>query len=274
MQKTWLITGCSTGLGRSLAEVLRDKGSNVVATARRRETLNGLEGENVLLTELDVTRPDTIKAAVAATVERFGRIDVLVNNAGYGLLGAVEECSDEEARAVFDVNVFGLLTMLREVLPSMRAQGSGHVINLSSIVGLISFPGSGLYAATKHAVEALGESLYGELKPLGIKVTTIESGPFRTDFHGRSLTFAVNRWSEYEATAGKRRDAIAATYGRQAGDPVKAAEAMIAVTEMDEPPLRLPLGAIAYELAYDQLDKVRAEIQAFESLGKPTDFPS
>ena len=276
MAKTWFVTGCSTGFGRTLCEELLKGSDNVVATARQPSSVADLEASHpsrVRTLPLDVTDPLQCERAVAAARERFGRIDVLVNNAGYGLIGAVEEVSDKEVRKMFDVNLFGVMNVLRAALPSMRSQRSGHILNISSTAGLLAFPGSATYASTKHALEGLSEGLYYELEPLGIHVTLIEPGPFRTDFAGRSIAFAEQEIDDYRETGGKRRQAIRDYNGKQNGDPVAAVKAMIAVAEMKNPPLRLLLGNSAYDWFREKLDLLKREVDEGEPLGRPTDYP-
>lgn len=277
MSKIWFITGASKGFGRILTEELLKRGDRVVATARKPETLSDLVaqyGDNILALPCDVTCEPQVQAAVAAALATFGRIDVLVQNAGYGVIGAVEEVSDAEVRAMFDVNIFGVLTVLRHALPSMRAQKSGHILMISSMGGLCTYPGSATYSATKHALEALGKGLGGELAEHGIAVTNIEPGPFRTDFAGGSLVIAEHQIHDYDNSAGLRRTRIKAMDGQQAGDPIRAAHAMIALTELDNPPVHLPMGDMAYEEIYLMLDALRDEIKAHEPLGRPTDYPA
>jgi len=233
MPKVWFVTGASTGFGRILCEELLKTDAIVVATARKVADISDLAADPSRCRALvcDVTDPVQVEAAIQGALEAFGRIDVLVNNAGYGLIGAVEEVSDQEVRQMFDVNVFGVMNVLRAALPSMRAQRSGHILNISSTAGLLAFAGSATYASTKHALEGLSEGLKYELDPLGIHVTLVEPGPFRTDFAGRSIAFAAKEISDYADTAGKRRVSIRDYNGKQAGDPLKAVQAMMALTK-------------------------------------------
>jgi NAD(P)-dependent dehydrogenase (short-subunit alcohol dehydrogenase family) len=272
MVKTWFVTGCSTGFGRVLCEELLERGEQVVATARRVETLSDLAGERCLTATLDVGQPAQIEAAVAAALERFSRIDVLVNNAGYGEMGVIEEFEDAAARRQFDTNVFGVLNVQRAVLPVMRRQGAGHVLNVSSIAGLASFPMAGMYCASKHALEAISEALAQEIAPFGVKVTLVEPGRFRTDFAGRSLGMpdAVgDAWREATSSYDERRQQLD---GHQPGDPRKAARAMIAVAEADDPPLRLLLGPDAFELAQEKLQRLQRDFEAWKDVSLGTDF--
>src|SRR5271154_3423135 len=230
----WFITGCSTGFGRELSVILLKRGYRVVVTARDKTKIDDVvagRDKNGLALALDVDKHDQIEAAVKAAEDRFGRIDVLVNNAGYGYLAAVEEGDDADVRAMFETNFFGLAATTREVLPIMRAQKSGAIVNVSSIGGFIGFPGSGYYAATKFAVEGLSESLSKEVAPLGVKVLIVEPGPFRTDWAGRSLKTPKKPVDAYTETAIARRRAIQGVSGSQAGDPVRASEAIIAMVE-------------------------------------------
>lgn len=272
----WFITGCSTGFGRVLAELTVAKGWRLVATARNSSSLTDLavgREDRVLLADLDVTKPKQVAAAVAAAQEQFGVIDVLVNNAGYGYQSTAEEGEDGEIRALFDTNVFGLFDLTRAVLPSMRQRRQGHIINITSISGLIGGPGSGYYAASKHAVEGFSDALRAEVAPLGIQVTCVEPGPFRTDFAGRSLRQKRTQIADYDATAGQRQDSIRSRSGSQQGDPRKAGEAMIAITQMAEAPRHLPLGKIAFEAFANDRTKRLADSEAVRDLCFSADYP-
>ena len=272
----WFITGCSTGFGRDLAVLLLSQGQRVVATARDPSKLTDLvvgHESNALALPLDVTDEAAIADAVRQAEAKFGRIDVLVNNAGYGYLAAIEEGEDAPVRAMFDTNVFGLVSMTKAVLPGMRARKSGHILNLSSIGGLISFPATGYYHATKFAVEGLSGSLALEVAPLGIKVTLVEPGPFRTDFAGRSIGMSQIEIADYTETAGVRRKQTAARSGKQQGDPVRAAQAMIDVVASPNPPLHLLLGAPALDLARKGLVAKAADFDAWEKTTLGADYP-
>ncbi len=272
----WLITGCSTGFGRELAKLILARGWRAVVTARDPETVADLargHGDRALLLSLDVTSRTQISAAVAQTKERFGRIDALVNNAGYGYLAAIEEGEDEAIRALFQTNVFGLIDMTKAVLPLMRAQRSGLVVNVSSIGGLSSFAATGYYHGTKYAVEGLSESLALEVKPLGIDVLIVEPGPFRTNWAGPSMKQSSTRIEAYAATAGERRKQTEARSGSQAGDPVRGAQAIIDAALSDTPPLRLLLGKMALELARKKLTSMRKDFDSWESTTLAADFP-
>jgi NAD(P)-dependent dehydrogenase (short-subunit alcohol dehydrogenase family) len=275
-QKVWFITGASTGFGRQLAEQLLASGDHVVATARKSEQIADLVDQypdKALAVPLDVTQDSAVESAVSAAIEKFGRIDVLVNNAGYGIFGAVEEATEAEFMPVFETNVFGLIRVTRAVLPHLRAQRSGHIVNLSSIGGLIGSPGWGYYNASKFAVEGFSEALAGELAPLGIHVTIVEPGPFRTDFLGRSGVEAKQRIADYDSTAGKTRQYAYDQAGKQVGDPARAAAAIITAVESSEPPKHLVLGKIAYNRMTARLDQWKQELERWQELSLGADFP-
>jgi NAD(P)-dependent dehydrogenase (short-subunit alcohol dehydrogenase family) len=272
----WLVTGCSTGFGRELASILIGRGYRVVATARDPGKLADLvkgHDASALALKLDVDKPAEIAAAIEATTAKFGRLDVLVNNAGYGYLAAVEEGEDADIRAMFETNFFGLAAMTRAVLPVMRAQKSGAIVNISSMGGFIGFPGSGYYAATKFAVEGLSESLSKEVAPFGIKVLIVEPGPFRTDWAGRSLKMPKAHNEAYAETAVARRNQVHGYSGTQAGDPVRAAEAIIATVELPDPPLRLPLGNFAYDAMGAEIEALQKEYAVVEAVARGADYP-
>jgi NAD(P)-dependent dehydrogenase (short-subunit alcohol dehydrogenase family) len=274
--KVWFITGTSSGFGRELVEEVLKGGGRVVATARRPEQLEWLPEKypaTALALALDVTHESSITEAVDGALKRFGRIDVLVNNAGYGLAGAIEEATEAEFMPVFETNVFGLIRVTRAVLPHLRKQRSGHILNLSSIGGLTGAPGWGYYNASKFAVEGFSEALAAELAPLGVHVTIIEPGPFRTDFLGRSGVEAKLRIADYDATAGKTREYFHEQAGKQRGDPVRAVQAMMEVVDSPNPPLHLILGALALKRFRGKLDQWNDEIEAWESVTLGADFP-
>lgn len=274
--RTWVVTGSSTGFGRLLTEEVLKAGDNVVATARKVEQVADLEQkypERALALPLDVMKQDQVDATVAKTLERFGRVDVLVNNAGYGVVGAIEEVSEDELGPMYETNVFGLLRVTRAFLPQMRKQRSGHILNLSSIGGLMSAPGWGLYHSTKFAVEGLSEALAHELAPLGIKVTIIEPGPFRTEFLARAGFAAAKTIEDYDATAGNARRYQKDQDGRQPGDPLKAVHAMMQVVDSENPPLRLLLGAGALQRVREKIDSWQKELAAWEPVTVNADFP-
>ncbi|MFD5420480.1 oxidoreductase [Streptomyces sp. NPDC127069] len=260
----WFVTGASRGLGAEITREALDRGHSVIATARDVSAVLDAYPEKpdgLLAVNADVTRPEQLALAVEAGLAAFGRIDVVVNNAGYGLVGAIEEISDGAARELFDVNVFGVLNTLRATLPTLRSQRSGHVLNIGSVGGFATAPAVGLYGASKFALEGISEALHGELAPLGIRVTIIEPGGFRTDFlNSSSIRVEPAAIADYAAGAGPVREALAANDGLQPGDPAKAAKAVVDVTENDEPPLRLQLGADAVERVEAKLALVRREL--------------
>ena len=270
----WFITGCSTGFGRELAQHLLDAGYRTVVTARNPDSLKDLGArENALVLKLDVTDQAQIDDAVKAAEVRFGRIDVLVNNAGLGYFAAVEESEDDEVRWMFDVNVFGLGRMTSAVLPGMRQRRSGFIVNLSSIAGIRSFPGLGYYNATKFAVEGLSEALWQEVEPLGIKVMIVEPSGFRTDWAGRSANESAQQIADYAATAGEKRRQLRTVSGNQPGDPARAVHAIVSAVESAKPPHRLLLGNAAYELAMAKVAELQREFTAGETVARGADFP-
>ena len=269
---TWLITGCSTGLGRALAEAVLAAGHDAVVTAREESKVADLAGEHALTAALDVTVPEQVTDVVRRAEERFGGIDVLVNNAGYGYRAAVEEGDDADVRALFDANFFGAVAMVKAVLPGMRARRSGAIVNISSIGAQVKPVGSGYYAAAKAALEGMTGSLRGELAPLGISVTAVEPGGFRTDFAGRSLTQARTPIADYAETAGRRRKEVDTAHGTQPGDPAKAATAIITAVESAEPPAMLLLGTDALTSYREVLRAQLAEADAWAELTTSTDF--
>jgi NAD(P)-dependent dehydrogenase (short-subunit alcohol dehydrogenase family) len=272
----WLITGCSTGFGRELAKLVLERGWRAVVTARDPSKLADLaEGhkDRALVLQLDVTDRKQIADVVARSQKHFGRIDALVNNAGYGYLAAIEEGEDDAVRAMFETNVFGLVDVTKAVLPIMRAQKSGIIVNISSIGGITSFAATGYYHGTKYAVEGISESLAIEVKPLGIDVLVVEPGPFRTNWAGPSIKQSATRIDAYEGTAGERRKQTAARSGNQAGDPVRAAQAIIDAALSDNPPLHLLLGKTALELARKKVASLTHDFDAWEKTTIGADFP-
>jgi NADP-dependent 3-hydroxy acid dehydrogenase YdfG len=272
----WFVTGSSSGLGLELARLALARGWRVVLAARRPETLADLAKaypDTAMTVRLDVTDAMSIAEAVGAAQARFGRIDVLANAAGYGYLAAIEEGEEQAVRAQFETNVFGLLALTRSVLPGMRARRRGHIINFSSLGGLVAFAATGYYHATKFAVEALSESLAHEVKPLGIEVMIVEPGAFRTQWAGRSMIASGTIIEDYAQTAGQRRAATKAVSGRQPGDPAKGAAAVIAAMESQSPPLRLLLGKAALDVALKRLDTLRTQFEAWRELTEGTDYP-
>lgn len=274
-QKVWLITGCSTGFGRSLvAEVLKH-GDKVVATARKIEAISDLVKDypkDALALSLDVTKKDQIELAVKKAIEIFGRIDVLVNNAGYGLIGALEEVNATDVAHIFDTNVFGLIEVTKAVLPFMREKESGHILNISSVAGFTSTPGFGIYNATKYAVEGLSEALAGEVSSFGIKVIIIEPGPFKTDFANRSLVTAAAH-PAYELAMKNTREYIKNVDGNQPGDPVRAARTMIQLVNDPNPPVRIPFGKIAMDRINLKIKNFTNDLSTWEKTILETDFP-
>jgi len=275
-QRVWLITGTSQGFGHELVRAALDRGESVVATSRHPEKVAEAfptASDRLLAITMDLSQPAQIAAVVDGAIGRFGRIDVLVNNAGFGIIGAVEEVSDAEISKVFEINVFGLLRVTRAVLPKMRSQRSGNIVNLSSIGGLVGFAGFGIYNATKFAVEGLSEALAKEVAPLGIHVTLVEPGPYRTDFLGGSLAVARTELPAYAETAGVPRAAHSTRHGAQAGDPVRAADAIVEAVTSDSPPLHFLLGSYAYQMATQKLDALRADMETWHDLAVSTDYP-
>ncbi|WP_438764859.1 oxidoreductase [Kushneria sp. TE3] len=272
----WLITGCSTGFGRELARLVIDRGWKAVVTARDRarvaDLARGAE-ERVLALGLDVTKSEQLREVVKSAEQHFGRIDVLVNNAGYGYQSSIEEADDAQVRAQFDANVFGLFEMTRLVLPGMRERRHGHIINISSVAGFIGFPGSAYYAATKHAVEGFSTALAAEVEPLGLKVTSVSPGPFRTDWAGRSLQQTPTELDDYRDTVGARMSGTAEGSGHQPGDPVRAARAMIDIFEHPTPPQHLVLGAWGVDQVSAHLRETLDEIEQWRQTSVDTDYP-
>ena len=275
-KRVWMITGAARGIGARIAEAALAQGDAVVATSRDAASVrNRFPASDALLAlPLDVTDEAQAAAAVQAALARFGRIDVLVNNAGYGLLGAVEEATADEVRRLYDTNVFGLLNVTRAVLPAMRARRSGHVVNISSLGGYRSGPGFGVYCSTKFAVEGLTEALHAELAPLGIHVTVVEPGYFRTDFlDGNSLSVSPRILDDYAASAGQVRAAAVQINHKQPGDPLRLAQAMLALVDSGTPPLRLPLGSDTLQVIADKHAFVEGELKDWKALAASTDFP-
>jgi NAD(P)-dependent dehydrogenase (short-subunit alcohol dehydrogenase family) len=274
--KRWFITGASSGFGRVLAEYLLSLGAKVVATARHVDQLGDFTTRypgNSFILPLDVTKPASIDHAVADAIAHVGHIDVLVNNAGYGVAGAVEEVSETEYLPMFETNLFGLINMTKALLPQFRARRYGHIVNVSSIGGLIGSAGWGYYNATKFAVEGLSEALAAELAPFGIHVMLVEPGPFRTDFLGRSGVEATQRIADYELTAGKTREYFNTQAGKQPGDPQRAAEAIVAAVSAPQPPRHLLLGKLALTRFRKHLEEWNAELDKWQETTLGADFP-
>ncbi len=276
MSKVWFITGCSTGFGRELATYVIAKGYKAVVAARKvsdvQDIVAGHEGSALAVT-LDVTQPEQIKDAVAKAVEHFGTIDVLVNNAGIGYFAAIEESEEAAVRNMFEINVFGLAHVTQAVLPIMRKQRSGHIVNIASIGGLVGFPAVGFYNATKFAVDGLSESLSKETAPLGIKVTIVAPSGFRTDWAGRSAQNSAIVIEDYAATAGANKNSIRGYSGNQPGDPKRAAQAIVQAVESENPPLRLLLGEAALKGARNKLEVLKKDFDTWEAVTVGADFP-
>lgn len=275
MSRVWLVTGCSTGFGRELVKLIAEKGEIAVGTVRQSEQIDSLESlapGKIRGVVLDVQKQETITEVSHWLENEYGRLDVLVNNAGYGTMGAIEETSEEEIQRQFDVNVFGAVRMMKLALPFMRKQRSGHILNITSLAGRNGFPGVGIYNGSKFALEGIGEALCAETRHLGIKVTNVEPGPFRTDWAGRSATFNASNIEDYAESAGKNMEAIKEVSGNQVGDPIRAVNAMYEVTTLENPPVHLPLGGPAYRRIYKKLGELKEEMTQFEYLGLPTDY--
>ena len=275
-KKVWFITGCSTGFGRELAKHLLENDYRVVVTARnvvKVQDLVEINREIALAVALDVNDKAQVAEAVAKAEDHFGAIDVLVNNAGFGYFGAIEESDEAEVRAMFETNFWGLAEMTRAVLPKMREAKSGVIVNVSSIGGLVGFPGVGYYNATKFAVVGFSEALQKEVAPLGIKVITVEPSGFRTDWAGRSANDATNKIADYAETAGANQAAIRGYSGNQPGDPVRAAKAIVQAVESENPPLNLLLGRAALKNARLKLESLKQDFDAWAEVTEGADFP-
>jgi NAD(P)-dependent dehydrogenase (short-subunit alcohol dehydrogenase family) len=270
----WFITGCSTGFGRELAIQTLERGFRTVVTARKPDEVEALaaKGEALVL-KLDVTDQGQIDAAIKAAEEKFGGIDVLVNNAGIGYFAAIEEGEENEVRRMFEINVFGMSRMIQAALPGMRQRRKGLIVNISSLAGLRSAPALGFYNATKFAVEGLSGALLQEVEPLGIKVMVVEPSGFRTDWAGRSANESKKHIADYAKTAGVWRSEIRADSGKQPGDPVRAAQAIITAVESPKPPRHLLLGDDSYEGAMAKLEELRKDFSAVEAIARGADFP-
>ena len=274
--RVWFITGCSSGLGRALCEAVLRHGDAVVVTARDVRTVADLEKifpDRAKVVRLDVTDQDSIDAAIDAAMAWKGRIDVLVNNAGFGTVGAIEEIDEDEAHIAFDANFFGVYRVIRAALPHMRKQGSGHILNVSSMIGFVGVGGFAFYSAVKFAVEGLTEALAKEMKPFGIRVTIVAPGPFRTDFRNRGMRMAPQH-PAYADSLGGFRKALIETDGTQPGDPQKAAGLIIEMVNSDNPPLRLPLGEVCMNAMRQKLEAVKQDIDAWEAASRATAFNS
>lgn len=274
-KKSWFITGISSGLGQALAQAAIEHGDFVIGTFRHQaqaDAFNHQHKEDAFALTLDITRPDEIAQALRQVEDRWGKIDVLVNNAGFGLAGAIEETSLSEARALFEANFFGALQLTQAFLPMFRKQRSGHIIQISSHGGFNAFAGFGIYNASKFALEGFSEALAQEIAPLGIHLTIVEPGPFRTHFAGDSFRLAQTVIDDYRETAGAFRQRIKAVDGKQEGDPLKAAHAIIAIAQRDPAPLRLPLGKIAIASLTAKLESVQKDIAAYRDIAESAVF--
>ncbi len=274
--RTWLITGVSGGLGRALAEAALAHGDTVIGTLRRADQFADFEAlapGRSIAAQLDVTEPaDQVGIAIRSAAAHTGRLDVVVNNAGYGLVGAVEEVSEDEARSAMETNFFGPLKVIKAALPFLRAQGGGHIVNISSAAGILGSPGLGLYNAAKFALEGLSEALAGELRPLGIHVTIVGPGAFRTDWAGGGLRHATALVEDYREITAQTRKRLDAMDGAQPGDPAKAAEAILAVLDTDRPPTRLALGSDAIQAVERKMATVRADLETWRETSLSTAF--
>ncbi|SFL94107.1 Short-chain dehydrogenase [Methylobacterium pseudosasicola] len=273
----WFITGCSSGFGRAIVTTALARGFRVVATARKPadlENIHSFDEDKLLRAKLDVTSDVEVERAVAEAYNRFARIDVLVNNAGFGYFGAIEESEESAVRDMFEVNFWGLARVTRALLPAMRAQRAGRIINISSIGGLRGGPAVGYYNATKFAVEGWSEALAAELLPLGLKVMLVEPSGFRTDWAGRSAAEATTLIDDYAATAHARRQQIRNGSGKQAGDPLRAAAAIIDAASSENTPMRLLLGNVALEGARAKIESLTRDVETWADVTKSADFPN
>lgn len=276
-QRVWMITGTSQGFGHELVRAALERGDLVIATSRDPQKVTAAfpqSAPRLLAVPMNLRDAGQISSGVQAGLTRFGRIDVLVNNAGHGMFGAVEEATDEEIAHLYETNIYGLLRVTRAVLPHMRMRRSGHIVNLSSVGGLIGIPGFGIYNSTKFAVEGLSEALAKEVAPFGVRVTIVEPGPFRTNFLGDSLTRTGKIVADYEETVGRARAALASRHGKQPGDPVRAASAIITAVTAENPPLHLLLGSFAYDTIAAKLENMRKEFEAWRQVALSTDSPA
>jgi NAD(P)-dependent dehydrogenase (short-subunit alcohol dehydrogenase family) len=269
--RVWLITGASSGFGRAVAEAVLDRGDRVVATARDRGQLSDLAADDgVHAIALDVTDPEQRLGAVDQAVERFGRIDVLMNNAGRTQVGAVEETTDDELRSLFELHFFAPVALTRAVLPHMRAQDGGAIVQMSSVGGQITAPGFGGYCATKFALEGITQALHDEVEPFGIRTMIVEPGAFRTGLFRPDAAYQSQPMPEYAQTVGPTRDYVSGGHGLQPGDPEKAAQAILRALDADEPPLRLVLGGDAIDSIRARLDQLTDELARWEEVGRHT----
>jgi len=277
MSKVWFITGCSTGFGRELAKHVLESGHKAVVASRKTEDVEDIVADypdTAIAVKLDVTKEDEIKASVEEATKKFGQIDVLVNNAGIGYFGAIEESEDDEVRRMFEINFWGLANMTKAVLPGMRKQRSGNIVNIASIGGLVGFPAVGYYNATKFAVDGFSDALSKETAPLGIKVTVVCPSGFRTDWAGRSANNSKIVIDDYKDTAETNKNNIRNVSGKQAGDPVRAAKAIVEAVESANPPLHLLLGAAALKGARNKLEVLKKDFDTWEDTTTGADFPA
>ena len=277
MSKVWFITGCSTGFGRELAKLVLDTGHKAVVASRKTEDVEDLVEEfpdTAIAVKLDVTKPDEIKSSIEEAISKFGQIDVLVNNAGIGYFAAIEESEDDEVRRMFEINFWGLANMTRAILPLMRKQRSGNIVNIASIGGLVGFAAVGYYNATKFAVDGFSDALSKETAPLGIKVTVVCPSGFRTDWAGRSANNSKIVIDDYKDTAESNKNYMRGYSGKQPGDPVRAAKAIVKTVESENPPLHLLLGAAALKGGRTKLDVLKKDFDAWEDTTTGADFPA
>jgi len=277
MSKVWFITGCSTGFGRELAKEVLASGYRAVVASRNADDVKDIVSQypdRAIAVKLDVTRAEEIKSSVEQAKQKFGQIDVLVNNAGIGYFGAIEESEEDEVRRMFEINFWGLANMTKAVLPIMRAQRGGHIVNIASIGGLVGFPGVGFYNATKFAVDGYSEALAKETAPLGIKVMVIAPSGFRTDWAGRSANDTQVKIPDYQSTAHTNQDNIRGYSGKQPGDPVRGVKAIVKAVESENPPLRLLLGVAAMKNARNKLTELQRDFDAWQETTVGADFPA
>ena len=275
MSRTWIITGCSSGIGRAIAEYVLSIGDNVAVTARKPETVQDIVAgapDRALALALDVTSDASVARAVAATVARFGAVDVLVNNAGYGYISTIEEGDIDEVKALFETNLFGALRMMKAVLPDMRKRRSGHIIQISSLAGRIANPATGYYSSSKHALEALSEATAREVEPLGVKICSIAPGMFRSAFSGSNLHMKQSGVSDYDDGAGARINLVKSVDGHQRGDPVKLAKLVVEVVNMENPPKQLIAGPDAYAAISDRMKSIMDAMEQNRELTCGTDL--
>ena len=273
--KTWFITGCSSGFGRAIAETAIARGQRVIATARDVRSIADLEAEGAChVMALDVTETAEISSVIREAAAHWGTLDVIVNNAGYGLIGAVEECSDDQIRRNVETNFFGPLNVIRAALPILRSQKSGHFVNISAAAAISNYAGFGVYGGAKAALELVSESLRAELAPLGIKISLVQPGPFRTDFISRGLEKAADSIPDYNATSARFAKFLESMNGKQPGDPVRAASAIVDLVLGDEAPLHLPLGKYVVKKLRDKAAALTREADKWEAIAAGTEFPS